>query len=627
MNSDSISLSTTPSTLAAPQPGLQSAVQQNSQNLWRRLGETTYACEREPIVNEREIGNHAAGVICPQRTAIRVRNMMGTSLGDATIHANRIPLPRLSNPQEQPVNRPVKIAIAAQSPQQLVLCERFLVQGLDSGQGLFQFVSRKAHRTPDQSVQKTILGQLRDQWEGRSENAGPLVLAGRYEVTALKKLSADEHQCCYALTAVDVLDRTKTKTVVLTQAGLRFTDKTLRSAQIKQADDLMNAHLAQCDPASTDAACDQPEPMVISHAGIGRNATLIVYREVLTRFDATPTDHALDIALEDVIRRGRENRGPRFVHSQAQFDELKKALKEEFARRSCNAPSPRSAVRSSASPQRRATPPASAQAQVPTPTADDSSASIQDTIEGTIERLRRDKPLCEDPSRYPPIWNAMKDSLPNGYLSDQQNWMVAEYLYDRLQQQNPGMKEVNLLSLCSGDGRSEAYIAAHLKHKGIAVNELVAVDIAYSNNAKPAFLQTLHEKELVQQGEWFSNAGECFACSKKSRFKPDAIISIHWAVHFPEFDSAKYLAITHQRALEMFNLCGIAAYSAPFVRFLSRSRSSGDPHCLSIFDSSVFTFRQTELRDKIMRIQTQPYYGGSDVLRSEGGDRKDFWSV
>jgi hypothetical protein len=532
MNLAPISTDTSPSTLAAAQPKLPSANRQNSHNLWQRLGATTYACEREPIVDDEEIGNHVAGVICPQRTAVQVKNMSGTIPGDATIHANRIPFPqpRVSHTEKQPANGSVRIAIAGQSPQQLGLCEKFLVQGLDSGQGLFQFVSRKAHRTPEQSVQKTILGQLREQWERRSENAGPLVLAGRYEVTELRELSADKHQCRYALTAVDVLDRTKTRTMVLTQAGLRFTDKLLRSAQIKEADDLMNAHLAQCGPASSDAASGQQEPMVISHAGIGRNATLITYREVLRRFDATPTDQALDIALEAVTRQGRESRGPRFIHSEAQLDELKKALKEEFARRSGNASLPRPASRSNASLRRSLTPPASAQTPIPTPINLD--ASIQEIMQGTIDRLERDKPLFDDPLRYPPVWNAIKDGLPEGYLSDQQNWMAAEYLYDRLQQQYPGMKEVNLVSLCSGNGRSEAYIAAHLKHKGIAVKGLLAVDIAYPISAKPDFLHTLRENELIQRGEWFSSARDCLTRCKESQFKPDAIISIHWAVYF-----------------------------------------------------------------------------------------------
>ena len=98
MNSAPISTCTSPSTLAAVQPGLSSASRQNSQNLWQRLGATTYACEREPIVNGGEIGNHVAGVICPQRTAVQVNIMTGTSPVDAYIHANRIPFPQPRNP-------------------------------------------------------------------------------------------------------------------------------------------------------------------------------------------------------------------------------------------------------------------------------------------------------------------------------------------------------------------------------------------------------------------------------------------------------------------------------------------------------------------------------------------------
>ncbi len=77
---------------------------------------------------------------------------------------------------------------------------------------------------------------------------------------------------------------------------------------------------------------NRPDSMIVSHAGIGRNATLIVYREILGRLlngSITDTDH-LEREVINLIEQGRNVRGPKFVHSDEQIRELVKALQEKL---------------------------------------------------------------------------------------------------------------------------------------------------------------------------------------------------------------------------------------------------------------------------------------------------------
>jgi hypothetical protein len=291
-------------------------------------------------LGKEDVGENVADVICPFEGAVNVEVGANIQIGSnekrntVFVHANQIqfaqPLVRsATDSQDRPV---VRTAIAGQSPQEFRFCERFLIHGLESGNGLFQFVSRKAHAytknpSKERSRESSILDQLLGAWKNKKGAA--LLIANRFDLYRMEKIALDEDSdhCCYELYAKDCMTG-EPKTMLITQAGLKFTEKVLKPREIQRASTLMDMHkqrqsefnqrIFSTPQLSSDR---QPDPTVISYAGIGRNATLIAYREALLR-----TGDSTDNALADIISRGRRDRGPRFVHSAAQLQALQEAV-------------------------------------------------------------------------------------------------------------------------------------------------------------------------------------------------------------------------------------------------------------------------------------------------------------
>ncbi|GAA4017495.1 hypothetical protein [Actimicrobium antarcticum] len=203
-------------------------------------------------------------------------------------------------------------------------CEKFLLQGLDSGAGTFQFVSPPRAGDPVKWSSRSIISQLES--ELKKNSGSSLLLGGRYRVDAPPKLIQDSgtHQQ-YRLNVTDeTANPHKQFSIVLTQAGLKFDNNLLEAKEIRAASALMARHKEQLE--ATPRQLD--EPMVVSHAGIGRNATLVVYREISAGINAGTIDtpEKLEEALEELIMQGRAARGPRFVHSMAQVRALADTL-------------------------------------------------------------------------------------------------------------------------------------------------------------------------------------------------------------------------------------------------------------------------------------------------------------
>ncbi len=270
--------------------------------------------------------------------------------GEAWLHANHITFdrntPRASNAPKS--SKKLHTAIAAQSPRSFKLCERFLVQGLESRLGLFQFVSRRGHAvscglTKEVSREEPILDQLLSQRQICHQEDSELLIGGRYLVTQIKPVSEDTDHRHAMLTVIDRNDNDNKIEMPLTQAGLKFTGRVLGAAQIERANALMEAHKKSLPLNGTDASQPAEDPLIASFAGIGRNAALITYREVRARLDALPATitcgkHWLDDTLVDVINTGRRDRGNRFIHSDAQLQELKEILAIHVARHDRSGP-------------------------------------------------------------------------------------------------------------------------------------------------------------------------------------------------------------------------------------------------------------------------------------------------
>lgn len=271
---------------------------------------------------------------CPERTAIRVRIGKTDNAQYSFMHANAIRFSRkalLGKPGVVGFEGARTVA-AGRSPGDFASCEKFLTQGIESGKGLFQFVAPVTHRSPEKSDEKPIIGQLQEQLRKARQSRCDLILAGRFKVVGLERIpdsteSGDDH-VRFRMTVVDVDNPSKIKTTILTQAGLKFDDNVLDVAEIERANALAMAH----DRLNRKTAlAGQSGPMIVSNAGIGRNATLIAYREALAMFGDVADPVELDRLIDRIVAAGRRDRGPNFVHSAAQLDILKRAIQKAYA--------------------------------------------------------------------------------------------------------------------------------------------------------------------------------------------------------------------------------------------------------------------------------------------------------
>jgi hypothetical protein len=227
--------------------------------------------------------------------------------------------------------------------------EKFLVQGIVSGKGLFEFVSPRAHHRPAQSAEKPLISALQEKWRKKKGQADGLVLGGRFKVMSIhpeQPGTDDAHLACQ-LTVIDLQHpHADPRVIPLTQVGVHMTDDCLEAEQIVQAHHFLQAHQKSCAPLrNLPDGEPQSLPMILSQKGRGRGPTVIVYNEIVERINAglitdTPS---LDAALVDIIGEGRKvriasdilhDRKPDlngFVHSDDQLQELKMALQAHLA--------------------------------------------------------------------------------------------------------------------------------------------------------------------------------------------------------------------------------------------------------------------------------------------------------
>jgi hypothetical protein len=136
-----------------------------------------------------------------------------------------------------------------------------------------------------------------------------------------------------------------------------------------------------------------------------------------------------------------------------------------------------------------------------------------------------------------------------GELSEAQNREAAEHLYQSLIQRYPDTTSFNLLSVYTGDGKSEIHFAAHLKSKGLDVNRMIAIDTAYNESYAP-FLERLDSAKLIKHGNSFKNAHECVEWREHNPFQIHAIVSVHaqHSVQYPRDNAKEALAARRRHA-------------------------------------------------------------------------------
>lgn len=214
-------------------------------------------------------------------------------------------------------------------PRDFVALERLVLKGLESGQGIFEFVSRRQQFAPHASKEKTIIATLRDHPEFTNGN---LRLGNRYQVDSVASInesgaSEDEDHLHAQMTVRDTLTNAQ-KVVPLTQIGLKFTDKILRSTQIERADALFERHLDHiADPDRRGEL-----PVMVSAGGTGRTLLLSAYRHIRQAIrDNVVRDIAeLDATLALFAEISVQVRGKKYEFSAEQIAEMKTPLLREL---------------------------------------------------------------------------------------------------------------------------------------------------------------------------------------------------------------------------------------------------------------------------------------------------------
>ena len=172
---------------------------------------------------------------------------------------------------------------------------------------------------------------MRAQFAAASAASEALILGGRYQVTAVDMIPGDQPDAFSLRVRADDLNNPgQSRSMIITQAGLRFDDNVLRVTEIERANALMGPHLST---GGFDATRQDVDPMVVSNVGIGRNATLICYREAIARLGEIKEENELNGLLQEIILAGRRDRGPHFIHREAQLNELQAAVRKEYLRR------------------------------------------------------------------------------------------------------------------------------------------------------------------------------------------------------------------------------------------------------------------------------------------------------
>jgi len=255
------------------------------------------------------------------------------------LHANRLEIAPLNNHAPNTLEK--TSYVVGQSPATSSSTEGMLIHAMETGLGIYQFVSQRTHQRimdgqprPPESHKKAqpILEEIQTQLTLHQSSQTRYIIDERYEITGLNKITegaknpAADKSCgsnhCHFLLEIRDLKNGTSQSIPITQTGLNFQGKLLRKGQLKEARACLNKHISlqtktshQNDIAAT----------VLSHAGIGRNAALIVYSEIEKMIEANHITNPaeLDDALEDLITKGRAVRGPHFLHSEAQLQEIR----------------------------------------------------------------------------------------------------------------------------------------------------------------------------------------------------------------------------------------------------------------------------------------------------------------
>lgn len=266
-----------------------------------------YSCLAAHAVEDN--GNHNP---CVQHNVVSIQRDGKTCY----LHANKFsvsPTPLFSGHQN------IRTFTAGQAPRTQDACDKLLDFAIQSRQGIFQIV----HPDPEDPTEphddgtcQPIILQLLAHPPGQ--------VGGRYDVLSFTAEEQDKNYRRYLL-KVRCNENGNEITIPITQVGLCFDNALLRGDEIEFAQEALEKHVETGTRLNQSVT---PAPVMISQAGVGRNAVMIVYSTILEAIKdgRIMTASQVDDALVEIITEGRRSRGPHFIHSDKQLDELRTTL-------------------------------------------------------------------------------------------------------------------------------------------------------------------------------------------------------------------------------------------------------------------------------------------------------------
>ncbi len=312
------------------------AIEAKVVTMWKSLLERGQAWRRTQLqprmFSKTELVPNETGVGCLDNDHVLLVDMSIPGAAKKPIHAH------CTRQKSHGVEPGQVIYAAGQSPP-VASFKDFLAQALSSKQGIFEIVSRKTHYDPDHSSAKSIIDLLKMEIAKLDASHNELTFGNRrYEYRGFNQVAGkgcvnnEKDFLRYELSVIDHATGIEI-TVPLTQAGLKFSDKLLRPAEIRRANSLLNAHQdAVTSCGHVDQTGSPPVQLILSRAGSGRNATLISYHNICHLIEnRLVTEDTLDVVLEEEIVAQRMRRGPGYVHSMGQLASLRTALLDKMA--------------------------------------------------------------------------------------------------------------------------------------------------------------------------------------------------------------------------------------------------------------------------------------------------------
>lgn len=324
----------------------------------RQLEEQAWSCVKPNKTQERCLKAHQVSIDIPGPVG-RIKKFL---------HANLVSF-RGKKPDAASRN-----AIAAQSPNDWENFDRIVTRAIESGQGIFEFVSPEQQRSFGENIVNIVSRKhyaqlahtshakpvIRLRREKANEkdidgNSKDAIIGGRFllhitlPVSQFYPQEHDHFQVEFAFNDLtEPKGSQKLYRIPVMQVGLPFKNSVLGVAEIKRASALVDVHNATVKAFKEDtslhgrrvygydaettlqAKTDESTraQLFLSPAGFGRNATLMTYQDVKQRIQDAEVANVeeLDEALHAAIMAGRETRGYRFVHSNAQVAALRSAL-------------------------------------------------------------------------------------------------------------------------------------------------------------------------------------------------------------------------------------------------------------------------------------------------------------